>query len=200
MNLTAESDENHRVDSWRKANCFCCAYWAFKIGLKNFQPAANAVMKNFKDAEHLLRVAAVFLAGITLFLFLRSHFIPRSFGEYGHYRGDAIGEIAAQPVSFAGHGACESCHSEILEKKSAGKHAGVFCEACHGPLAKHADDPASIVPSKLDSAVLCVKCHEENRAKPRWFPQVASKDHSAGLPCDTCHQPHSPLIAAGATP
>ncbi|MGA3295612.1 MAG: cytochrome c3 family protein [Candidatus Acidiferrales bacterium] len=155
-------------------------------------------MKNLKDAEHLLRVAAVFLVAIALFAILRSHFVPRSFGEYGHYRGDAIGEIAALPVSFAGHGACESCHTDILEKKKAGKHAGVSCEACHGPLAKHADDPTGIVPTKLDTAVLCVKCHEANPAKPLWFPQVASQDHSAGLPCDTCHQPHSPVIDSGA--
>ncbi|MGB9245900.1 MAG: cytochrome c3 family protein [Terriglobales bacterium] len=161
------------------------------------QANCDAAMNNLKDAGHLLRVAAVLLAGIAVFAIVRFRLVPRSFGEYGHYRGNSIVEIAAQPVSFAGHAACESCHAEIFEKKRAGKHAGVSCEACHGPLAKHVDDPAGIAPAKLDSAVLCVKCHEANRAKPHWFPQVASEEHSTGLPCDTCHQPHSPVIDSG---
>jgi hypothetical protein len=50
--------------------------------------------------------------------------------------------------------------------------------------------------SSFDAAVLCVRCHEANSAKPKTFPQVASAEHSAGLPCDTCHQPHSPAITA----
>ena len=152
-------------------------------------------MNNLKDAGHLLRVAAVLLAGIAVFAIVRFRLVPHSFGEYGHYRGNSIAEIAAH--CFAGHGACESCHAEIVDKKRAGKHAGVSCEACHEPRAKHVDDPAGIAPAKLDSAVLCVKCHEANPDKPHWFPQVASEEHSTGLPCDTCHQPHSPAIDSG---
>jgi hypothetical protein len=26
---------------------------------------------------------------------------------------------------------------------------------------------------------------------------VAAEQHSGGLPCETCHQPHSPAIQAG---
>ncbi|MGB9071259.1 MAG: multiheme c-type cytochrome [Terriglobales bacterium] len=155
-------------------------------------------MKAFKDAGHLFRLAAVFLAGTLAFLGMRVFLVPKSFGQYGHYRGDAIAEMAARPVKFAGHQACEECHADVLEKKKAGRHARVNCEACHGPLAKHADDP-SVQPVKLDTAVLCVRCHEANAAKPKGFPQVASADHSTGLPCDTCHQPHSPAITAGGT-
>ena len=110
--------------------------------------------------------------------------------------GNAIKEIAALPISYAGHQVCESCHADILEVKSKGVHKGVACESCHGPLAKHADDPASVQPAKLDTAVLCVRCHEANLAKPKNFPQVVSAEHSGGAPCDTCHQPHSPAIVA----
>jgi len=154
-------------------------------------------MKNFKDAEHLLRLAAVFLVGMALFLIARGLLVPRSFGQYGHYRGNAIGEIAALPVSYAGHQVCEGCHAEVLEVTSKGVHKGVACESCHAPLAKHADDPASVQPAKLDTAKLCVRCHEANIAKPKNFPQVASEDHSGGAPCDSCHKPHSPAMAAG---
>jgi hypothetical protein len=72
----------------------------------------------------------------------------------------------------------------------------VNCEACHGPQAQHVDDPTSVKPAKLDTAVLCARCHEANAAKPRNFPQVDTEEHSTGLPCDTCHQPHSPVIVA----
>jgi hypothetical protein len=155
-------------------------------------------MNVFKDAGHLFRLAAVFVVGILVFLGMRAFLVPKSFGQYGHYRGDAMAEIAARPVNFAGHQTCESCHADVLDKKKDGRHARVNCEACHGPLAKHADDP-SVTPAKLDTAVLCVRCHEANAAKPKGFPQVASADHSAGLACDTCHQPHSPAIIAGGT-
>ena len=95
------------------------------------------------------------------------------------------------------HETCETCHSDVLEVKKAGKHAGVNCEACHGPLAKHAEDPGSVVPQLPDTAVLCARCHEENIAKPKTFPQVVSAQHSGGVVCKSCHQPHSPLLQPG---
>jgi hypothetical protein len=156
-------------------------------------------MQAFKDSGHLFRLAAVFALGTLLFLVMRGVLVPKSFGQYGHYRGNAMAEIAARPVTFAGHETCETCHADVLDKKKDGKHAHVNCEACHGPQAKHADDPSSVQPPKLDTAVLCVRCHEANSAKPKNFPQVASADHSSGLPCDTCHQPHSPVIDSSAS-
>ena len=147
----------------------------------------------FKDIEHLVRLAVVMAIALVAFVILRTAVVPHSFGQYGHYRGDAIGEIAARTVAFAGHETCEGCHTDIVDKKKTGKHAKIACEACHGALAAHADDP-SVTPVKLDTGVLCARCHEANSAKPKWFPQVVTADHSAGLPCDTCHQPHAPKI------
>ncbi len=160
----------------------------------------GAAMNRFKDAEHLFRVALVFAAGALAFVVVRAILVPKSFGEYGHYRGTAIAEIAAQPVVFAGHESCETCHPEVPAVKNKGKHAKVNCEACHGALAKHAEDPGTVEPAKLETAVLCVKCHSKNGAKPEGFPQVDAKEHSAGLACDTCHKPHSPVIGAGGKP
>jgi hypothetical protein len=154
-------------------------------------------MRSFKDAEHLFRLAGAFVIGLLLFLVIRSVLVPRSFGRYGHYRAEAIGEIAALPIAYASHQACENCHSDIAETKSKGVHKSVNCEACHGPQAKHVDDPGSAVPSKLDTTVLCTRCHQANIAKPRTFPQVDPADHSSGAACNTCHQPHSPVIDAG---
>jgi hypothetical protein len=78
--------------------------------------------------------------------------------------------------------------------KKAGKHARVNCEACHGPQAKHAEDPGSTKPVLPDTGVLCARCHEANRAKPTWFPSVVTSEHAQGIPCNTCHTPHSPHI------
>jgi uncharacterized CHY-type Zn-finger protein len=156
-------------------------------------------MKIFQDAGHLFRVAAVFLVGLIAFLTLRSFLVPRSFGRYGHYRANAITEIAALPVRYAGHQVCEGCHADVLDVKSKGVHKGVACESCHGALAAHADDPGSVTPVKLDTAVLCVRCHQESLAKPKNFPQVNAVEHSGGAACNTCHQPHSPAMNVGVT-
>ena len=151
-------------------------------------------MSKFKDAEHLLRVALVFLAGAMVFVIIRAVLVPKSFGQYGHYRGNAITEIGSKPVAFAGHKTCETCHVDVASLKQQGKHAGVNCEACHGALANHANDPGGTSPPKLDTGVLCVRCHAANAAKPKSFPQVVAAEHSGGLACETCHKPHSPLI------
>jgi hypothetical protein len=148
----------------------------------------------FKDIEHLLRLAAVMGIALVVFALLRVAVVPRSFGQYGHYRGAAIAEAAARPIAHAGHEVCEGCHTDVAEQKKLGKHVVVPCEACHGPQARHADDPANIKPAKLDTAIVCARCHEANSAKPKDFPQVATADHSGGLACDTCHQPHKPKI------
>ncbi len=154
-------------------------------------------MSGLKDAGHLFRFAGLFVLAFLIFLVVRGYVVPKSFGEYGHYRGAAICEIAAKPIRFAGHQACESCHTDIADAKSKGVHAQVNCEACHGALAAHADDPMSVTPVKPDTAVLCARCHTASAAKPAGFPQVDPAEHSGGVPCETCHNPHSPAIGSG---
>jgi hypothetical protein len=171
-----------------------------RANVRLFPDPGFVPLTKLKDAEHLLRLAAVFVAGIAIFLLLRAALVPKSFGQYGHYRGDALKEVAAKPFHFAGHQACGDCHGDIVETKSSGKHAHVNCEACHGPQAEHATNPADVVPKLPDTMVLCARCHQANLAKPAGFPQVDTKDHSSGQPCKTCHQPHSPLLMPGEKP
>jgi len=149
-----------------------------------------------KDAGHLLRFAGLFVIAFLVFWAIRGYVVPKTFGQYGHYRAAAMDEIAAHPARFAGHEACETCHSDVADVKNKGKHEGVNCEACHGPLAAHAADP-TVTPPKLDTAALCVRCHAASAARPKNFPQVAAEEHSSGVPCETCHQPHSPAIGDG---
>ena len=148
-----------------------------------------------KEAAHLLRLAALFVAGFVLFLVVRNAFVPKDFGKYGHFRPGALDDIRAHPVTYAGRSTCEMCHEDQLKVLKTGKHIGVSCEACHGPQSVHADDPGKTTPALPDTAKLCAQCHEANSAKPRKFPQVVTKDHSGGEPCKSCHTPHSPKLS-----
>ena len=153
-------------------------------------------MKDFlRSTEHLSRVVLLLALGLIAFLLIRRAVIPADFGKYGHFRPGSLDDIRARPIKYAGREACAACHSDEVEAKSKGKHANVGCETCHGALAKHADDPTALVPQLPDTAVLCARCHEANSAKPKGFPQVATADHSSGMPCNTCHKPHNPKIS-----
>jgi hypothetical protein len=145
-----------------------------------------------KDAAHLVRLAMVFAGALAVFLLVRQQVAPSDFGKYGHYRPSALDQNRSQPLAHAGRQACEMCHEDQLKVLQAGKHAGVGCEACHGPLAAHANDPGTPKPALPQAKLLCVRCHEANSAKPKGFPQVVSKEHSGGEDCKSCHLPHRP--------
>jgi hypothetical protein len=145
-----------------------------------------------KEAAHLVRLAAVFGAALVIFLAVRQQVVPADFGKYGHFRPAALDQNRDRPLVHAGREACELCHTEQLEVLKGGKHARIGCEACHGPQAKHADDPTAVKPVRPDTRVLCARCHEANLAKPKGFPQVVSQEHSGGEDCKSCHVPHRP--------
>jgi predicted CXXCH cytochrome family protein len=140
----------------------------------------------FRHGGHLIRVAALFLAGVLAFL------VPKGFGVYGHYRAGAIEENRVRPVSFAGRAACVECHSEVPDAMKGGRHEAIRCEACHGPLAGHAADPTEKEAVRPDSKILCARCHAENVARPARFPQVDVKDHAGEEACTSCHTAHHP--------
>jgi hypothetical protein len=152
--------------------------------------------QRFKDQEHLLRVAGLFLVGLLAFLLLKAVLVPEGFGRYGHYRAGALDDARARPVAFAGSGACTDCHSDVVDAKKAGKHAGVRCEACHGALASHAqaDDAVATKPPR-PTAALCAVCHSANVAKPAGFPQVQVKEHAEPGTCLECHKAHQPGVS-----
>jgi hypothetical protein len=136
----------------------------------------------------------VLLLGLGLFLAIRAAVVPKGFGKYGHYRPQALALIRSKPIVFAGQDMCLMCHDDQGKARAAGKHAHVACEACHGPLADHANDPAAHKPVLPDVANLCRRCHEKDAAKPQGFPQVVTAEHSGGVLCNACHQPHNPHL------
>lgn len=147
-----------------------------------------------QDGRHLLRVAGLFAAGTLVFFILRGILVPADFGRFGHYRGGALAEISKKPVSFAGKTACLDCHGDVSKEQQGSKHAKLNCEACHGALARHAEDPEKAKPEKKGATNLCLVCHRTNVARPAKFPQVDPKEHSDGAACDSCHKPHHPEV------
>src|SRR3954463_11376588 len=103
-------------------------------------------MKRFKDVEHLLRLAALFAGGLLVFGVARAEFVPKGFGTLGHYRASAIDDVRKKPIEHAGQAACAQCHGDIVDLRAKARQKSISCESCHGPLARHAEDPGQLTP------------------------------------------------------
>lgn len=150
----------------------------------------------FKDAEHLVRVAALFLLGVAAFFLAQRLLVPAEFGKHGHYRPGALEDRRNLPSVFAGRAACEECHTDVAETKAKGRHARPACEACHGALAVHAADP-SVKPTRPDGRALCLRCHTALVGRPSSFPQIDVAEHAPKGACTECHVAHDPGLGGG---
>jgi hypothetical protein len=147
--------------------------------------------------QHALRVLALFAGGFALFIAVRYALIPADFDApgYGFYRAGALTDVMAQTPLHAGEATCLDCHSDVGDVKKASPHAKVHCEACHGPLGKHAaGDVEAAKKIALNPRTLCERCHKTKQGLPAGFPNVVPSDHAGDLVCTDCHQPHSPKI------
>lgn len=148
----------------------------------------------FKDVGHLLRMAGLFVAGAVVFVIVRAMLVPEGFGTWGHFRAGALDDNRAHPLRYAGRQACADCHADVVDSGQGSKHAAIGCEACHGPLAAHAEDPETAPATRPDTTALCRSCHQENVARPAAFPQIDAAEHGDGEPCVACHAPHHPDV------
>jgi hypothetical protein len=140
----------------------------------------------------IIRLVLLTIAIVGTYILARFLLTPSSFGQYGNYRGAALGEMSSLPTTFAGKAECTAvCHADQGSKLSAGSHKSLSCEACHGPGGEHAENPDV----KLNKEVMvnCIRCHEFNPSRPKWHKQVLVKDHYTGSKCIECHTPHSPM-------
>jgi hypothetical protein len=138
----------------------------------------------------VLRLVLLTVAIITTYVVARSLLTPASFGQYGHYRGAALGEAASRQVVFAGAKACDECHSDTFEAMAKARHRSISCESCHGPNRPHVRNP-DIVPVKLNDQH-CLRCHIADAARPAKHRQVTLADHFPGEKCIECHVAHQP--------
>jgi len=138
----------------------------------------------------ILRLLLLTVGIVGSYLTARSFLTPRSFGDFGWFRANAMGEIASLPRTFAGRKACEECHEEEVKKLSEKEHRNLSCEGCHGPAKAHVDNP-DLKPDILHYSH-CIRCHEANPSRPKSHKQIVSRTHYPGQKCTECHVPHQP--------
>jgi len=138
----------------------------------------------------LLPLLVVF---ILIFLVARHFLVPESFGKYGHYRANSMDEIAALPINYAGKEECVACHDEEATMLASDAHSTLDCEVCHGPGAKHANEPENNTLVKPGTREDCGKCHSINPARRiEVIDQIDIKAHHPEREnCIDCHNPHA---------
>ena len=147
-------------------------------------------MQSFRLPPQLLRLVLIALLIAGTYGVARVFLTPKTFGQYGHYRGAALEEASARSPVFAGTKACSECHDDTFEKLAQDRHKAVGCESCHGPSRSHAHNP-DIAPAKLTGA-LCLRCHLADPARPARQRQITLLEHYPGDSCIDCHVAHQP--------
>ena len=166
--------------------------------------------------KHVFRLVLLLVAFGALGLLAKSYFTAGSFYRYGHYRGNAVAEIASDKPRYQASQSCASCHPRQYALWSTGVHDSaslrtvVRCEVCHGPAGRrdsrglfrhsasgpvHPLKVALAVPT--DTTSLCTRCHEKYAARPGLVVQIEVAAHSGTQPCWSCHNAHSPKLLVG---
>jgi hypothetical protein len=150
-------------------------------------------MSRPKMPPQIFRLVLLTLAIIVTYVIARYLLTPPSFGQYGFYPGDALVDHmdpVSHPPVFAGRKECLECHQDVQDKLFKDKHKTIGCETCHGVGQEHAEDPNLKLVKIGDNG--CLRCHENNGARPAWMKQIVVKDHYRGDKCAGCHVPHQP--------
>jgi len=142
--------------------------------------------------EQLKRLLPAFAIFVILFLIVRHILIPDTFGQYGHYRGDALIDNANKELIYASKEACVDCHSDVAELIAADVHGEISCLSCHGPGLEHVNNPEPENIEKGGSREFCGRCHSINPARStNMVYQIdIAEHHSERKDCVDCHNPH----------
>ncbi len=147
--------------------------------------------------KHIVRLITLIAAVLVVAVVAPQLLTAKSFYRFGHYRANAVPEIAAKEPVYQTPRYCYGCHTERRAQWSAGSHKTVTCEVCHGPAQGHPQNGKLPIPT--DTVRLCTQCHEAMPGRPHTQPQIQVAEHSGGQQCTVCHNPHSPKIAAAIT-
>jgi len=167
--------------------------------------------------KHIFRLVLLLAACGAVGLAAKSYFTADSFYRYGHYRGNAVAEIASDKPKYENIESCRNCHAERYAEWSSGVHDSaaihkvVRCEVCHGAaggrddrgLFRHsATGPQHPTGLRLavptDTTQLCTRCHAKDPARPAAQRQIVAATHGGSMQCWSCHNPHSPKLLVGA--
>lgn len=142
-----------------------------------------------EQIKRLSVVVAVLLGGM---LFVRQYVIPPSIKDTEFHKASTIGRELARGIKYAGSTTCKDCHDEVYDMKENGYHRGLSCETCHGPGARHEEDPSEtelVIPTRRQ---FCYDCHVYNASRPTGFPQINPVAHNPLKSCLSCHDAHEP--------
>jgi len=146
--------------------------------------------------KHIVRLLLILGFSLLLALAAKTYLTDPSFYKYGHFRADAIPELAAGEPVYKGSSFCLECHKERQADWSTGTHIAVQCEVCHGVYQGCPENSKAMLP--VDTITLCSTCHQAMPARPARQPQVVLAEHpfpdEEKPPCQTCHNPHSPTV------
>ena len=143
--------------------------------------------------EQVKRLGLVIGVLVAAVLVGRFVVIPRSLVATELHQATTVAREIAKPMKFAGTAACQDCHDDVSIKKAKGYHKNLSCEGCHGPAAKHAEDPSSGKPPAPRDRKSCPVCHIYDASRPTGFPQINPTTHNPVKACITCHNPHDPV-------
>ena len=144
--------------------------------------------------KHIVRLIIILVAVLVVAAIAKPLLTVDSFYRFGHYRANAVPELAAKEPVYQGPRYCQSCHSARYAQWSAGSHKTVICEVCHGAALGHPQNGKLPIPR--DTVRLCTQCHEAMPGRPQTQPQIQVAQHAGDQQCNVCHNPHSPKISA----
>ena len=153
--------------------------------------------------KHIVRLLAL-IAAIAVVVFSAKKFLtPDTFYQYGHYRGDAVAEIASKVPKLQGSASCQPCHKKAYAEWTAGIHRkatrnnaiqgvvykyGPGCEVCHtGPAGNHPSK--ATMPLSVEDQVTSIT-HPEIKVHPANVPGrklMLSPEEMRGV-CLNCHE------------
>ena len=152
--------------------------------------------------KHIVRLLVLVAVFAIVVIAAKKFLMPDSFYQYGHYRGNAVAEIASKVPKLQGSASCQSCHKEVYAEWTSGMHRkatrdgvvqgvviknGPNCEVCHtGPAGNHPSKVAMPV-SIEDRVTTITHKHIDHPADvPGRNLMLAAKDMQSV--CLNCHE------------
>ncbi|MDH3284074.1 MAG: DmsE family decaheme c-type cytochrome [Acidobacteriota bacterium] len=114
------------------------------------------------------------------------------------------GDGALAPSMAADWGECASCHTDQAEalantqhgKRAFGNLSDAGCQACHGSVERHLDDPTDVASqpriSDLGPRVISDTCQQCHAGGGHMFWK-GGRHADAGVTCTDCHSVHNPV-------
>ena len=149
-----------------------------------------------EHSKHIWRMSLLLIVLFAAGILGRHFMVPKSFGEAGFYRYDALVELTDKTARHGPVGSCGDCHDDKAAAKAEGKHAHVQCEVCHDVLSSHIKDDDKYADMAINrSYQLCAYCHEKLIARPVAVAQINLMEHleldpSQAIPEEACLECH----------